>query len=256
MLNIAIEAAREAGCVLIEKLNEPRVIRVKGKRDIVTDADLAAQEAILRIIKACHPDHDILSEELAQEHSGHSDYCWIIDPLDGTTNYSRRYPCFSVSIAASFKGELILGVVYDPLREQLFKAQHGKGAYLNGKKIKVSERGGCGEALIGLDWSHRSKERAKVVQLVTAVAPLARTLRTCGSAILGLCYVAGGWLDAYFNIALKPWDGAAASLIVREAGGKVTDLAGQSWQLDSPQCLASNGLIHEEMLGLIGNEPL
>lgn len=253
MLDIAIEAAREAGRILMERLNEPREIRIKGKRDIVTDADLAAQEAIIRIIKSHYPEHDILSEEATQKLEGHSDHCWIIDPLDGTTNYSRRYPCFSVSIAVSFQGAVILGVAYDPLRDQLFKAQCGEGAYLNGKRIGVSERKSCGQALIGLDWAHRSRERAEVIQLVQAIAPLARTLRTCGSAVLGLCYVASGWLDAYFNTALKPWDGAAGSLIIREAGGKITDLAGHPWQLDSPQCLASNGLIHKQLLSILGN---
>ena len=251
MIDIAIEAAREAAYILMEKLNEPREIRVKGDRDIVTDADLAAQKAILQIIKAHYPDHDILSEELAHKPEGHSDYCWIIDPLDGTTNYSRRYPSFSVSIAVSFKGEVILGVVYDPFRDQLFRAQRGEGAHLNGERIRVSGRESCSEALIGLDWARRPKERAEVVRLVEAIAPLVRTLRTPGSAILGLCYVASGWLDGYLNITLKPWDGAASSLIIREAGGKVTDLAGRPWHLDSPQCLASNGLIHQELLRML-----
>jgi len=256
MLEVAIEAARRAGRILLDNFERPQEIRFKGPRDIVAEADLLAQAAILEVIRAHYPDHDILAEESAgcspSAAAEGRTYTWLVDPLDGTTNYCRHYPSFSISIALSYRGEVILGVVYDPLRDQMFTAQRGQGAYLNDRRLRVSPVGVLAYTLVGFDWARRPKDRLEVARLTSRMAPEIGTMRTSGSAALGLCYVAAGWIDAYLHLSLKPWDAAAGSLIVQEAGGKVTDLAGHPWHLDSPRCLASNGLIHEEMLSIIG----
>lgn len=251
MLETAIEAARQVGQILLEEFGKSQEITIKGLRDIVTEADLAAQAQAIEIIRARHPDHDIWAEEVGQTPGGASDYCWIVDPLDGTTNYSRGFPCFSVSIALSHQGELIVGVVYDPLRDQLFRAQRGQGAYLNDDRIHVGSTQRLIDAVISLDWAHEQGLRCQMAQLVAKIAPGVRTLRSTGSAALGLCSVAAGWTDVYFHLSLKPWDVAAASAIIQEAGGAVSDLAGLTWHPDSGGCLASNGLIHQAMLNLL-----
>ena len=255
MLKIAIEAARRAGQILSDNFGKPHEIRFKGPRDIVTEADLLAQNAILEAIRAHYPDHGILAEESAKLGSQAAvegrPYTWLVDPLDGTTNYCRHYPSFSVSIALSHRGEVILGVVYNPLRDQMFTAQRGQGARLNGQRLHVSPVRVLAHTLVGFDWARRPEDRLEVARLVAGIAPEIGTMRTSGSAALGLCYVAAGWIDAYLHLSLKPWDAAAGSLIVQEAGGRVTDLAGHPWRLDSPRCLASNGLIHDEMLSIV-----
>lgn len=251
MLETAIEAARQVGQILLEEFGESHEIRNKGLRDIVTETDLAAQAKAIEIIRSQYPDHDIWAEEVSQTPDGASDYCWIIDPLDGTTNYSRGLPCFSVSIALSHRGELILGAVYDPLRDQLFRAQRGQGAYLNDDRIQVSAAERLMDAVVGLDWAREQELRSQMAQLVAEIAPRVWTLRNTGSAALGLCSVAAGWTDAYFHLSLKPWDVAAGSVIIQEAGGAISNLAGLPWRPSSGDCLASNGLIHETMLNLL-----
>lgn len=265
LLQTAILAAREAGSILLDNLEKPRQTKVKGLRDIVTDADVKAQRAIIEIIQARFPNHDILSEESDLGPKGQATasrigcqpvpgrpYTWIIDPLDGTTNYSRRLPHFCTSIALSHQGEIILGVVYDPSRDSLFQAERGQGAYLNGESLRVSQVGSLADALVGLDWAHAQAERESIAQWVARMALQVKTLRTLGTAALGLCYVAAGWLDVYFHLSLKAWDAAAGALIVQEAGGTVSDLFGHPWQTGSKRCLASNGLLHDQMLSILG----
>ena len=256
MLQTAILAAREAGSILADNLRKPRRTKVKGLRDIVTDADVKAQQAIIEIIQARFPKHHVLSEE---SDLGSKDqtavkacpYTWIVDPLDGTTNYSRRFPCFCTSIALSHQGEVILGVVYDPLRDDLFQAERGKGAYLNSESLRVSQVESLADALVGLDWARAQAEREVIAQWVARMALQVRTLRTLGAAALGLCYVAAGWLDVYFHSSLKAWDAAAGALIVQEAGGVASDFTGHPWQIGSRRCLASNGLLHDEIQSIL-----
>jgi len=251
VLETAIEAARQVGKILLEEFGRSHEIRNKGLRDIVTETDLAAQAKAIEIIRSQYPDHDIWAEEVSQTPDGASDYCWIVDPLDGTTNYARGFPCFSVSLALSHRGKLILGVVYDPLRNQLFRAQRGQGAYLNDDQIHVGAAEKLMDAVVGLDWAREQELRSQMAQLVAEIAPGVWTLRSMGSAALALCSVAAGWTDAYFHLSLKPWDVAAGSVIIQEAGGAVSDLAGLPWRPSSGDCLASNGLIHETMLNLL-----
>lgn len=250
MLKTAIQAAREAGRILVKRLPAEREVQVKGLRDIVTDADLAAEQIIMRTIRARFPDHTLLTEE-GGESVGPAPYVWVIDPLDGTTNYSRRLPIFSVSVGLLHRGQLTAGVVYDPLRDHLFAAERGRGATLNGTPLRVSRFERVEQAVVGLDWAHAQGERDEVVARLERVAPACRTLRGIGSAALALCYVAAGWLDAYFHVALKPWDMAAGLLLIQEAGGCVTGIAGQPWQPWAERVLVSNGHVHQALLELM-----
>jgi myo-inositol-1(or 4)-monophosphatase len=249
-LQTAIEAAHAAGQIIREQLYQAHQVQHKGPRDLVTEVDMTAETAIVRILSACFPDHDILTEETAAP-PRHSRYCWVIDPLDGTTNYTHGYPIFSTSVALTLDDEPIVGVVYDPLHERLFHAQRGDGAYLNGERLHVSAVDQLSEALIGLDWSSDLKTRATVIAAIGRLAGRIATMRVAGSAALAPCYVAAGWCEGYFHLGLKPWDAAAAVLIASEAGGRATNLEGRGWRLDDPDCLVSNGLIHEPLRKLI-----
>jgi myo-inositol-1(or 4)-monophosphatase len=250
-LDTAIDAAHAAGKVLIERLANEREVRVKGLRDIVTDADLAAEAAVIQAIRTRYPGHALLTEE-GGESVGNASYVWVVDPLDGTTNYSRRFPAFSVSIGLVHQGELTVGAVYDPLNRHLFTAQRGQGAKLNGTPLRVSRVDQVGQAVVALDWAHAQDERHEILARLGRVAPVCGTVRAFGSAALGLCYVGAGWLDAYFHIGLKPWDMAAGLLLIEEAGGRVTDIQGQPWQPWDQRVLVSNGRLHRTLLDVMG----
>jgi len=250
MLEIAIQAARAAGHILVERLPARREVRVKGLRDIVTDADLAAEEAVVQTIRAHFPDHALLTEE-GGESDGGAPYVWVVDPLDGTTNYSRRFPTFSVSIGLLYQGQLTAGVVYDPLRDHLFAVERGRGASLNGEPLWVSQVDRIGGAIVSLDWSRSQGNRREIVARLGRIAPACGTIRGMGSAALGLCYVAAGWTDAYFNVGMKPWDMAAGLLLIQEAGGRVTDIEGRPWQPWIESVLVSNGQLHQTLLDLM-----
>jgi myo-inositol-1(or 4)-monophosphatase len=250
LLETAIQAARTAGQILVERLPAEREVRVKGLRDIVTDADLAAEKAIVDIIHARFPEHALLTEETPAS-AVEAPYVWVVDPLDGTTNYSRRFPIFCVSIGVVRHGQLAAGVVYDPLRQHLFTVERGRGATLNGQPLHVSAVDRVAHAVVGLDWAHAHQDRRQVVALLGQIAPACGTVRGIGSAALGLCYVAAGWLDAYFNLSLRPWDMAAGLLLIEEAGGRITDITGQPWQPWGEQVLVSNGHVHQALLELM-----
>jgi myo-inositol-1(or 4)-monophosphatase len=250
MLKTAIQAAREAGHVLVDRMMDPREVQIKGPRDIVTDADLAAEKIIVETIRSRFPDHALLTEE-GGENAGTAPYTWVVDPLDGTTNYSRRIPAFCVSIGIVHRGQLEAGVVYDPLGERLFAAERGRGATLNGAPLRVSRFDRVDHTVIGLDWAHSQENRREMAARVGRVAPACGTLRGIGVAALALCYVAAGWLDAYFHIGLKPWDLAAGLLLIEEAGGRVTDIEGCPWQPWGQRLLVSNGRVHQALLDLM-----
>ncbi len=250
MLQTAIEAARRAGQVLLERYPAGRNVTRKGYRDIVTDADTAAEAVILDLIRARFPDHAIISEEAGGSEVG-GGYTWIVDPLDGTTNYAHRVPVFAVSIGVLEGREPLIGVVHDPLRDQTFVAERGGGARLNDAPVHVSRVANFGHTVVGLDWGHSDEVRGRALAYLQELAPRCGTVRALGSATLALAYVAAGWLEAYFNLVLKPWDAAAGILLIAEAGGRCTTLAGEPCRVDSPGCLATNGLIHEELLTLM-----
>jgi len=243
LLDTAIEAARAAGQEIVKRLPQERDVHSKGFRDIVTDADLAAQEALVSIIHSRFPGHGILSEEGLKPGSD-AGTIWVLDPLDGTTNYAHRYPCFSVSIGVVRGDELVAGVVYDPLQEHVFCAERGAGATMNGTRLRVSRTDQLIHALVSLDYAREPDLRVEQMAAMTHCSKYIHTFRSLGSAALSLCYVGAGWLEAYFHWTLYPWDVAAGSLILLEAGGAITDVNGQPWHYTLPRCLATNGVLH------------
>jgi myo-inositol-1(or 4)-monophosphatase len=250
MLQTAIEAARRAGLLIAERYPAERNVRSKGYRDVVTEVDLAAERIIIDLVHQRFPEHAIVSEE-AGGHLSDSGYTWVIDPLDGTTNYSRRIPVCSVSVGVLERGEPLLGVVYDPLRDEMFVGEWGKGASVNGRPLQASDRDQVGHSIVGLDWGHADQDRQQIIAILNRVAPLCATVRGLGSAALALAYVAAGWLDAYVNLALQPWDAAAAVVLIAEAGGQCTTIDGASFQVSAPDCLATNGRLHAQLLSAI-----
>ena len=253
-LQTAIEAARRAGELLLRKMPLTRQVRYKGERDIVTDADEAAQQLIAEIIRERFPKHAFLGEEGAPGADLRSAVpIWVVDPLDGTTNYSRRYPSFCVSVALAEAGAPRVGAIYDPARRETFYALAGQGAFFQRGRagpqpLHVSSTHDLAEALVGVDWARDAALRARTVASMGRVAATCRTVRATGSAALGLAYLAAGWLDAYYHLMLAPWDVAAGALIIREAGGEITGLAGTPWALGQPAVVASNGSLHTQVV--------
>jgi myo-inositol-1(or 4)-monophosphatase len=245
---VAREAAREAGRVLRENLSGSRTISYKGAINLVTEMDVRSEQIVTERLLAAFPDHGILAEESASR-EGRSRYRWIIDPLDGTTNYAHGYPCFAVSIGLEFAGDVIVGVVYDPMRDEMFSAEKGKGAHLNGSPIRVSAVDTLLQSLLatGFPYDRRESSRNNLV-FFNRLIMASQEVRRDGSASLDLCYVAAGRLDGFWELKLKPWDVAAGMLILREAGGRATDFSGmQSTPYDS-EIVASNGVIHAQMI--------
>jgi myo-inositol-1(or 4)-monophosphatase len=261
-LETAAEAARRAGALLRELGRQPLQVDHKGYRDLVTDADIAAQQLITGLIQGRFPEHGFLGEEedLALPNLG--PVIWVIDPIDGTSNFSRQQPNFSVSIAAAVPviaapeattGTEALppslrveaGVVYDPMRDELFGAATGQGCTLNGEQVRVSSVPELAAAIVGLDWGHSYENRRTVLAALNRFAHEVHSIRAIGSAALALAWVAAGRLDGYVQYALGPWDAAAGSLLVREAGGNVTTLDGQAWTPADAGCLAGNGRIQK-----------
>ena len=249
MIDIAIRAARAAGQIMAERYNKPHEVSVKGLRDIVTDADLACEEAAVQVILQEAPESVLVTEESfhAQTNNGSSP-TWYIDPIDGTTNFARGLPMFCVSVAMGVHGQIQCGVIYDPLLDHLFSAERGKGAFLNGQRLSVSDTKEMIDSVILLDWPRDQKLRETSARFVSRLAGRVDTIRSRGSAAEAICYVAAGWCEAYFQYTLSPWDVAAASLIAEEAGAQITDLHAQPCTLDSPSWLVSNGQVHERIL--------
>ncbi|NLG27945.1 MAG: inositol monophosphatase [Chloroflexi bacterium] len=251
MLATAIRAAREAGRILLALYRQPHQVSSKGLRDISTEADLAAERAVMDIVRAECPDARFCSEETANGPLAVGDGpVWYIDPLDGTTNYARGLPMFCVSIAMARAGVVQCGVVFDPLVGDLFAAQRGQGTTLNGQPLRVSERATLGDATVLVDWPRDQLLRERNARMVARLAPQVDSVRSRGCAAQTICCVAAGWAEAYFQYTLQPWDVAAGVLILEEAGGRVTDLAGRPAALHQRDWLCTNGLIHEALLAL------
>jgi len=247
----AILAAKKAGLLLKRRLGWKRQVKYKGVVNLVTEMDLLAEKVIISEIRKRYPDHSLLAEEKT-DLRGDSPYRWVIDPLDGTTNYAHGYPVFSVSIALEKAGEVILGVVYDPTRDELFVGKKGKGARLNGRKIHVSSTPKLSECLLATGFPYDIRETAADnFDHFRNFALRVHAVRRAGSAALDLCYVAAGRFDGFWEMKLGPWDLAAGSLMVREAGGKVTDFLGTPLVLDGKYVLASNEKIHREMMKVL-----
>ncbi len=252
MLNIAIKAARAAGAIInrasldVERLT----VSAKSHNDFVTDVDRAAEEVIIDTILEAYPGHGILAEESGRERGAkHSDYVWIIDPLDGTTNFIHGFPVYAVSIALAFRGQVQQAVVYDPTRNDLFYASKGKGAYLNDRRIRVSKRTRMLEALIGTGFPFRKGDNfQRYMRMFEDVMVQCAGLRRPGAASLDLCYVAAGYYDGFFETGLSPWDIAAGSLMITEAGGLVGNFTGESDFMYQREIVAATPRIYGQLV--------
>lgn len=252
MTNIAARAAREAGNLLLRYFNRMENIPVEEKQanDFVTEVDRASEQIIIQAIRKAYPDHAILAEE-SGDHAG-NDYLWIIDPLDGTTNYLHGFPQFSISIALQHRGELVAAVVHDPLRDETFSAHKGGGAYLNEHRIRVSKRKSMHGALLGTGIPYRDfRFVEEYFGMMKALIRDTAGVRRPGSAALDFAWLAAGRMDGFWELGLAQWDFAAGTLLVREAGGVVTDLAGGHRQFETGNVVAGNVKVHPEMLARI-----
>lgn len=243
--------AREAGALLMEYFHQGLKIEYKGDADLVTAADRASEALIRERIKKSFPSHDVLGEEQGLNDQG-SDYRWYVDPLDGTTNFAHGYPVFCVSMALEHRADggakRIAGVVYDPTREELFTAERGKGAQLNGKPIQVSKAAQLRECLLATGFPSHKRHKNPNIFFYHQITLRTHGVRRPGSAALDLCNVASGRFDGFWEFNLNPWDTAAGTLIVEEAGGKVSSFDGSPFQLNSRETLASNGLVHDALV--------
>jgi len=250
---VAESAAVEAGALIRRKLAEPRELTFKGFRDPVTDADVAAQQQITAMIQQRFPDHGFLAEEANSALPTNGPVRWIIDPVDGTGNYSRALPIFCVSIAVVVEDELVIGVIYDPMRGELFSAARGRGCTLNGHPIRVSATATLDDALVSLDWGRQYEVRQAMFVALERFVHGVRSVRAMGSSALALAWVAIGRIDIYVNFHLSPWDFAAGLLLIQEAGGSTSDLAGQPIPLTShSSTIVANQQLHPAFLALLG----
>lgn len=253
-MEVAVKAARRAGELQLCYLRKGFGVEYKGEINLVTEVDRLCEEEIVKSIKAHYPDHGILTEEGFPEGPKREDITclWIIDSLDGTTNYAHGYPVFSISIAFQVEGDLVLGVVFDPTRNELFWSLKGKGSFLNGERLKVSKTSKLSQSLLATGFPYDLKEDpVNNLDHFNRMIMAAQAIRRGGSAALDLCYVAAGRLDGFWELKLSPWDIAAGILMVREACGRVTDFDGRPIGPYSREVVASNGLIHEEMLKVL-----
>jgi len=250
ILNIAVNAARAAGNIIIRALDRLDTVHVSQKQpnDYVTDIDQKAEQEIISIIRKAHPQHGILGEESGETVG--KDYTWIIDPIDGTRNFIHGYPQFAVSIGISYKGKIEHGVIYDPVRQELFTASRGKGARLNDKRIRVSTRTQLEDCLLATGFTHRNSKPLLAAHLRTmeAMIPLCGDIRRPGAATLDLAYVACGRLDGFWELGLKIWDIAAGTLLIKEAGGLVCDIEGGDDYLKSGDVVVGNPKILKLLL--------
>ncbi|MGQ9555130.1 MAG: inositol monophosphatase family protein [Anaerolineae bacterium] len=248
--NTAIVAALAGGRAAMIARSGSLDRQLKAPRDMVTAGDYAAQAAVFAEIGATFPEHNILSEE-GSVSGNDSPYCWIVDPIDGTTNYYRGLPFFSVSVAMAAGEELLVGAVYDPSRDEMFSAMRGQGAFLNGQPIHTTATAGLGECAFSLGMSYDALATYRMLKVGQKVVPLCACNRTLGSAALVLSYIACGRLDAYLHPLLYPWDAAAGALILREAGGIMTDLWGNDWDFNTKESLAASPSVHGELLRVV-----
>ena len=252
MLNMGIRAVRAAGDFIVRCMDQMQGISVteKSRNDFVSEVDRRAEQIIIDNLRKAYPDHAILAEESGG--SGNSDYRWIIDPLDGTTNYLHGYPQFAVSVALAHKGVLDQGIVYDPLRQELFTASRGEGAHLDGRRIRVTRLNTLEGALIGTGFPFRTMDRLDAyVEIFRQLTAVVAGIRRPGAASLDLAYVASGRLDGFWEYGLEQWDIAAGTLLIREAGGYVSDINDASPEVKSGNIVAGNPAVHDLLLKLI-----
>ncbi|PYX26928.1 MAG: inositol monophosphatase [Acidobacteria bacterium] len=239
--------AREAGSLLMDYFRQRVKIEYKGDADLVTVADRKSEALILERVRKQFPSHDVMGEEGARIESG-SDYKWYVDPLDGTTNFAHGFPVFCVSLGVQYRGRGAAGVIYDPTRDEMFAAAEGKGAFLNGKPIRVSATARLNDCLVGTGFPSHKRHKNPNIHFYHQITLKTHGVRRAGSAALDLCNVACGRFDGFWEFNLNPWDTAAGVLIVEEAGGRLTNFAGGPFELDRRETLASNGLVHDALV--------
>lgn len=255
MLNTAIKAARKAGSIINRaSLDLDRVrISSKGRSDFVTEVDRAAEAAVIETLKTAYPSHAFLAEESGASHpEGGQEYLWIIDPLDGTTNFIHGFPQYAVSIALQHRGKVEHAVVYDPTRNELFTASRGRGAFVDDKRLRVSRRTGLKDSLIGTGFPFRQLEHLdEYVRMFKRITEETAGIRRPGAAALDLAYVAAGRLDGFWEFGLSPWDVAAGSLLITEAGGMISDFDGNADVLAAPHIVCGAPKVFEQLRALV-----
>jgi myo-inositol-1(or 4)-monophosphatase len=256
VLNFAIQVARDAGAILVDRLGRALQVSNKGDIDLVTEADLASEKLIIERIQSHYPRHAILAEESGATDgvglvSGNSDWKWIIDPLDGTTNYAHGYPCFCVSIALERAGAIELAVIYDPMRDEMFAAERGQGATLNDRRMLVSTVADLNSAMLCTGFPYNVRERPNFARDFANFTMEAQAVRRDGSAAIDLAYIACGRFDGFWEDGLKAWDVAAGVLLIEEAGGRVSNFSGGALDIYTPRVLASNCLVHNAMMKVL-----
>jgi len=255
MLNIAVKAARTAGSIINRAALDLEVLKIgrKGPNDFVSEVDRNAEAAIIQTLLEAYPGHGILAEESGREHGARdSEYVWIIDPLDGTTNFLHGFPVYAVSIALAVRGQVQQAVVYDPTRNDLFMASKGRGAFLNDRRLRVSKRVRLSDSLVGTGFPFRRGDNFKrYVKMFEEVMQACAGLRRPGAAALDLCYVAAGYYDGFFEMGLNPWDVAAGSLIITEAGGLIGNFAGESDYLHQREVVAGNPRVFGQLVNIL-----
>ncbi len=256
MVNVAVKAARAAGSLINRAALDIESVRVSQKKanDFVTEVDQAAEAVIIETLLQAYPDHGIWAEESGSEHGAQNAECvWIIDPLDGTTNFIHGLPTYCVSIALAVRGKVEQAVVYDPTRNDLFTATKGRGAYLNDRRLRVSKRTQLKESLVSTGFPYREGDDFdQYLVMMGEVMRRTAGLRRPGAAALDLAYVAAGYTDGFFEKGLQPWDVAAGSLLVQEAGGLVGNFSGESDFLEQNECLAGNPRVYAQLVGILG----
>ena len=248
---IALKAVKEGSGILMKYFGKVQSIDYKGEINLVTEADLKSEEVILNIIKDNYPTHRTLAEETGESKNS-SPFKWIIDPLDGTTNYTHGYPCFCISLAIEHQGEVIYGVIYDPVKDELFTAEKGKGAFANGKTIKTSSTTQLDQSLLctGFPYDVRNDMDNHIINFRTFLMK-AQAVRRDGSAALDLAHTAAGRFDGFWERKLFPWDVAAGSLLVTEAGGTLSNFKGEKFSIYDKEIVASNSMIHHQMVEVL-----
>jgi myo-inositol-1(or 4)-monophosphatase len=251
-LTTAIEAVVRAGKLQMEQFGGDFQIRKKGTIDLVTEVDLAVERMFRALITERFPDHQVLAEEMGGSSTVPKGPCWVFDPIDGTTNFAHGIPIFCASLALEIDGVAQVAAVFDPNRQELFTAERGGGAYLNGRRLRVSAAESLVDAVVVTGFPYDVHARVdEIVGLFGAFVGQARAVRRLGSAAIDLCYIAAGRMDGFWESDLKPWDMAGGALIVTEAGGRVTNMDGTSFSSRRPDVLATNSLLHEQMLEII-----
>jgi len=246
-LKTAIDIAREAGDLLLEHFRQPLEIRYKRRSDLVTEADRKSESLIVQRLQSHFPDHAIVAEEGGGQRTG-SDYCWYVDPLDGTTNFAHGFPIFGVTLGLTYRGEVVAGVVYDPTRDELFTVERGAGAFLNNQRLRVSNNRNLVDCLVATGFPPFATNHDLNVEFYFRFTQLTHGIRRAGSAALDLCSVAAGRFDGFWELKLNPWDKAAGTLLVTEAGGQVSSITGKPFELLGDDVFTSNGLVHDQML--------